>query len=356
MPEMAQREGALVLETLRGLLAPRRLIPIVLVCVPLLVAQENLTRPTLAHPAIWLGAAMCVAFVLLAPVSYRVLFPEGMHGLGSVVRVALYTAIGAGAILTIGAVVPKLFGIGVTFMTARVSLAICLALFWVGGWGLGRDIGFEHSLARAHERGEALAREAQNAQLLALRAQLDPHFLFNTLNCIAEWCREDGEVAERAVLQLSAMLRSILEGVQAQSWPLRRELDLAEALFGLHRLRNPDRFTLKVERDPAVEEIPIAPLLLLPVAENAVKHGPAAGHKGEVVLSAKLEGDALSLKISNPGAYRGPRPGSSGLPTVERRLELAYPGAARLTIEAVGERTSVELRLPSSGPMPGAIR
>ena len=59
-----------------------------------------------------------------------------------------------------------------------------------------------------------MQRDAESARLLALKNHLDPHFLFNTLNAIAEWCRTDGEVAERAVLQLSSMLRVILEGVQ----------------------------------------------------------------------------------------------------------------------------------------------
>ena len=89
-------------------------------------------------------------------------------------------------------------------------MLVCLALFLVGGWGLARDIWFERRLARAEAQVVGLAREAERAQLMALRTHLDPHFLFNTLNAIAEWCRQDGETAERAVLQLSAMLRTVL--------------------------------------------------------------------------------------------------------------------------------------------------
>src|SRR4029077_13534367 len=136
---------------------------------------------------------------------------------------------------------------GQTLLTAPTSVVVFLALFLVGGWGLGRDMWLENELARAGARATLLAREAEGAQLLALRSHLDPHFLFNTLNAIAEWCREDGETAERAVLQLSAMLRTVLEGVKIPTWPLARELELARTLFALHLLRDPELFTITIE-------------------------------------------------------------------------------------------------------------
>src|SRR4030095_12586183 len=73
----------------------------------------------------------------------------------------------------------------------------------------------------ARRRGD-LGRGAERAELLALRSPLDPHFLFNTLNAIAEWCREDGEIAERAVMRLSAMLRTVLAGGGASTSALWR--------------------------------------------------------------------------------------------------------------------------------------
>ena len=132
-----------------------------------------------------------------------------------------------------------------------------------------------------------LAREAEGAQLLALRSHLDPHFLFNTLNAIAEWCREDGETAERAVMRLSAMLRTVLAGVRASTWPLAEELALLDTLFELHRLRDPDRVRVTRHLPEPLPDVAVPPMLLLPLAENAVKHGPAAGHAGEIVLTAR---------------------------------------------------------------------
>lgn len=345
-------EPSLVRSTTRSLLEPKRLIPILAVCAPLVAAQGSYSVDPLAIP---LGVAMCLAFVLVAPVSYRVLFPEGLDLSHGAIRLLLYGTIGAGVVLSIGAAVPKVLDMGATFLTARSSLVVCTALFLVGGWGLGRDIGLSDALAREKARAAALAREAELSQLLALRAHLDPHFLFNTLNAIAEWCREDGEIAERAVLQLSSMLRTVLAGVRRPSWPLSQELELVRTLFSLHLLRDPHRFRL-VEELSASQELEVPPMILLPLAENAVKHGPGAGHGGDIRLAVRREGDAVRILLENPGPYRGPREGSEGLPTVEKRLLHAYGGKAALRIGPAGEeRTALELSLPLAGPLPGVL-
>ncbi len=345
-------EASLIRSTTRALVEPRRLVPILLVCVPVVLAQRNFSKDPLAVP---LGVLMCMLFVGVAPVSYRVLFPEGLDFSHGAVRLVLYGSIGCGVVLTVGAVLPKVLDMGDTFLTARSSLAVCAALFLVGGWGLGRDIDFEASLAREKALTAAYMREAEQSQLLALRSHLDPHFLFNTLNAIAEWCREDGEVAERAVLQLSAMLRTVLAGVRAPSWPLEKELELVRTLFALHLLRDPNRFSLELDVDESAKGVPVPPLLLLPLAENAVKHGPAAGHGGKLSLRICRQGDALQVTLRNPGDYRGPRDGSHGLPTVQKRLELAYAGAARFQIRGEAGQTQVELSLPVAGPVPGVM-
>lgn len=344
------RSPGVVEETLRALVQPKRLVPIAVVAAPLLVAQQQLSRPP---EAFLIGLGLCLAFVFVAPLSWRVLFPEGATGPALAARLLLYAAIGCGVILSLGVALPRLLDIGPTFLTLRSSLAVTLALFLVGGWGLARDVSFEHRLERERARSEALAREAERAQLLALRAQLDPHFLFNTLNAIAEWCRQDGAVAERAVLQLAAMLRSVLDGVRAPTWPLEDELALVDALFALHLLRDASLFTLRREIDPALLQVAVPPLVLLPLAENAVKHGPSRGLRGELALVVRREGDALVVELENPGPPGPPREGSAGLPDLERRLALAYDGAARLELRPAGSGTRASLRLPIAGPREG---
>ncbi|UQA55978.1 sensor histidine kinase [Polyangium aurulentum] len=328
----------LALATLRALAAPRRLVPILVVIVPLLVAQAwSGGSGTLA-----VGVALCASFTLLAPVSWRAIAADRP----TLLRVLAYAALGAIVVLGIGGVIPRWLRLPPSLLTAPWNLVCSLALYWVGGWGLGRDIDLEMRLVAQRERAERLAREAERAQLLALRAHLDPHFLFNTLNAIAEWCRVDGAVAEQAVLRLASMLRAILAGVRAEWWPLEQEITLVHTLFELFHLRDPSRFTVVTEIEPGLSSKSVPPLVLLLLAENAMKHGPGAGHEGEVRLAIRGAEGALRVTLSNPGAYVGPRPGSDGLPTVERRLALAYDGRARLTIRGEGDRTRVDLELP----------
>jgi LytS/YehU family sensor histidine kinase len=275
------------------------------------------------------------------------MFPLRRKTSGSTsLRVALYGLSGILLIVGIGRGIPEVIGMGRTFLTTRPSLLSAVALYWVGGWGLARDIDLEANLKESQDRAEALAREAEHAQLLALRSHLDPHFLFNTLNAIAEWCRQDGAVAERAILRLSSMLRTVMSGITITSWPLTRELELIDSLFDLYLIRDPQLFvyTRDIPADLPVFEVP--PMILLPIAENAMKHGPSAGHRGELVLYVRAEGGELTMELSNPGAYRGPRDGGSGLPIIEKRLALAYGDRAKFGIRGDGERTIVSVRLP----------
>jgi two-component system, LytTR family, sensor histidine kinase AlgZ len=332
-------EGSIVRATWRALLHPRRLLPILAVCAPLLIAQS---RWSMDRFGLLIGVLFCLSFIFIAPVSYRVLFPDGLDLSHGAVRLVLYGLVGAGVVLSVGAGIPKVFGLGYTFLTERTSLLVISALFLVGGWGLGRDIGFEQRVHR-------LQAEAERAQLLALKSHLDPHFLFNTLNAIAEWCRIDGEVAEAAVLRLSAMLRAVLEGVRAPLWPLEKELELVEMLFELHLLRDKALFSLERSLPSPLPRVQVPPMSLVSLAENAMKHGPGAGHRGVVQLSARLEPGQVVIVLENPGAFRGPRVGSEGLPSLRKQLELTWGGNAALIVEAAGaDRTRATLRIPSS--------
>jgi len=362
-----------VRSTVRGLLAPRRAIPIALVVVPLTIIQDAYSRDPLAVP---LALLMCGSFVLVGPSLWRALFPmarpRSSHArvadpprrrsallaehATNALRVLVYAGVGATLVLGIGRALPDLVGAGQTFLTSKPSLAVCVALFWVGGWGLARDIELEEHLHRERARGEALEREAEHAQLLALRSHLDPHFLFNTLNAIAEWCREDGAVAEKAIVQLSSMLRTMMTGISAKTWPLAKELELANALFAMHAIRDPTLFTVRLELPDPIPEVDVPPMLLLPLAENAMKHGPLARHRGEVVLRVTIAADKVRIEISNPGAFKGPREGGNGLAIVKKRLELTFVTGASFTIEAEGDdRTHAVVVVPKSLTSPVVV-
>ncbi len=349
-PRSSVAAGALWVETMLALAAPRRAVPILLVSVPLVLAQQRFSPH---GQALWVALLMCGLFLALAPFAWRLLVSRGASRRLQPLLMLLYVVAG-GLPAALGWLLPEAFGLGETFLTAGINLFVSAALFWVGGWGLARDIDLELGLERERARAETLAREAERVQLLAMRAHLDPHFLFNTLNAIAEYCREDGALAERAILQLSALLRKVLQGAQAPSWPLELELELARDLLELHHLRDPERFSLALDVEPGVEATPVPPLLLLPLVENAMKHGPGSGHRGEVRLSLRRAGDAVAFSLTNPGPYAGPRVGGQGIDTVQRRLRLAYEGAAQLRLgqqERDGAPCTVaDLRLPTHGP------
>ena len=306
------------------------------------------------HPlALPLGALMCVAFVVVAPATWRYLFPfDQEEQKDALFRLGLYALLCAGVVSGLGSSLPRMLDMPATFLTLRPSLVVCICLFWVGGWGLGRDIDFERRLADERARAKRLAEDAERARLLAVANHLDPHFLFNTLNAIAEWCREDGKIAEAAVLRLSALLRSIMEGLDdTRAWSLAREVELLRGLWELHRLRDPNvfRYTIDVPEGMTTREVP--PLLLLGLAENAIKHGPAAGHRGEVRLCVHEDADGLRLVLENPGPYRGPRDGGQGVALTQRRARAFFGDRAEVTLQAIpgdarAERTRATLRLP----------
>jgi two-component system sensor histidine kinase AlgZ len=321
--------------TVRGLLAPRRAIPIALVVVPLTIIQDAYSRDAFAVP---IALLMCGSFLLVGPSLWRALFPmDRERSAPALLRAALYAFVGAALVLAIGRVLPGLVGAGQTFLTTKPSLAVCIALFWVGGWGLARDIDLEEQFRRERARAEALQREAEHAQLLALKSHLDPHFLFNTLNAIAEWCREDGAVAEKAIVQLSSMLRTMLGAIHTATWPLAKEVELVDALLALHLVRDPSAFTLERDVPDPMPAIDVPPMMLLPLAENAMKHGPLARQKGAVRFAIVIGRDSVTITLSNPGRFGGRRDGGSGLPIVEKRLALAYGDRATFTIAADGE-------------------
>jgi len=145
------------------------------------------------------------------------------------------------------------------------------------------------------------------------------------------------------------MLRTMMTGIQSTTWPLAKEVELATALFAMHAIRDPSQFTVRLEMPDPLPDVDVPPMLLLPLAENAVKHGPLARNKGEVVLRITLVRDLVRIELSNPGAFAGPRDGGNGLAIVKKRLTLAFGNGASFTISAEGaDRTHAVVVVPSS--------
>ena len=346
------KRGLLVRDTARALLETRRLVPILVVSVPLVLAQARYSHGRLAVP---LGVLICLAFVLVAPLSWRALFPEEERDGHRIVRLLAYAFIGVAVVGSLGVAVPELFHMGQTFLGAPASLGVSLALFLVGGWGLGRDIGLEASLRRERARAAALAREAERSHLLALRAHLDPHFLFNTLNAIAEWCREDGETAERAICNSPRCCEPSSKVYASPPGRSRASSISSAAYFRCISSAIPERSPSSGTSRGRSRTSPCLHSSCSPWRRTRSSTAPPRGSEGEIAVHAHAADGELTLTIENPGTYAGPRPGGEGLPVVQQRLKLAYGGKAQLSLSARGARTRAEVRVPSSGPAPGVI-
>lgn len=338
-------EGILA-STLAALAAPRRLIPIVIVCAALVWAQVQFS---VDRSAAGVGIALCIAFVLAAPYSWRFLAPTKARRFSALGRLAAYACTGAVVVWVLGVWVPDQIGVPRTFLTGPAALGVSMTLYWVGGWGLGPDIELEIELLNEQQRSARLASAARAAEAAALRQRLEPHFLFNTLNAIAEWCVGDPPVAERAVLSLAALVRQAFQSSRAELWQVEEELGACQALMNLYELRDPDALSGTIDAQ-GIPPCGIPPLTLLTLLENAYKHGPSAGFPGTVELRARSQGDSVVFEIGNPGPLGKPTPKSAGLALVRRRLDLTYGGQATLELERVERCVLTTLTIPIRRP------
>jgi len=198
---------------------------------------------------------------------------------------------------------------------------------------------------------------AREAELRALRAQLNPHFLFNSLNSINALVGADPEGARRMCERLGDFLRRTLALGAREAVPLREELALVDRYLDIEQVRFGER--LRVERavDPALLDCTVPPLLLQPLVENAIKHGVQNVLEGGAVsLGASREGETLVLTVENPIAADAPaRAGEGvGLENVRRRLAAFGARAARLTAGRIEDRYRVKLELPMTHGAGGA--
>jgi two-component system, LytTR family, sensor kinase len=185
------------------------------------------------------------------------------------------------------------------------------------------------------------------ARLEALRLQLHPHFLFNTLNAISAFVDADPERARRMIARLGELLRRTLNGGTAAELPLSQELDLLAPYLEIQRIRFGDRLSIELDVPDGAEAALIPTLLLQPLVENAVEHGVRRTHDGaRVRLTAKRAGDRLRLEIEDNGP--GPTGSGQGVGLANTRARLAglYGEAARLELRAVPSGTVVTIELP----------
>ena len=192
-----------------------------------------------------------------------------------------------------------------------------------------------------YRRSAQLEAQLAQAQLSALRMQLHPHFLFNTLHAISELVHENPGAAERMIVRLSDLLRLTLDQSAAAEVPLHQEIEFLKRYLEIEQVRFEDRLDVDFEVEPATLEAAVPNFLLQPLVENALRHGLADKlHGGQLRIECRRSDGRLSMRVSDngPGARVTEIHAGLGLGITQQRLQRLYRGEHRL-----------ELRNPASG-------
>ncbi len=208
---------------------------------------------------------------------------------------------------------------------------------------LGLRYGYVHVQWRLQIEAQA------RTEVEALTARIRPHFLFNSMNTIAGLVHEDADLAERVIEDLSDLFRAALAAGE-RAHPLGRELELCRRYLAIEGLRLGERLRIEWDVDAAPMDLPVPPLLLQPLVENAVYHGiQPLPEGGTLRLQVLADAGELRVLIENPRPLQPPaRAGGHGMAqeNVRRRLHYAFSERASLEVQQRAGYYGVKLRLP----------
>jgi len=195
-----------------------------------------------------------------------------------------------------------------------------------------------------------LKEENKVAELKALKAQIEPHFLFNSLNVISAYCRTDGEKARELILNLSNYFRATLE-IEGDFSTLKKELALIKAYVAIEQARFSNRLEVKFLIDDNLLDIKFPILVLQPIVENSIKHGILKKINGGIVtISIRNDENDVSIEISDNGVgFENADESLStglGLKNINNRLRLLYGESYSLNIVSSNNGSSVNFNIP----------
>jgi len=283
---------------------------------------------------------------------WRALVPRVM--LMAIVLSLLWSGLGYGYTFgVLGQPWTQKFGIGLVFLASSLNGTAIMV-----GW---QSIYFFYHMLDRVQRMQIeqlrLAANVKEAELRALKSQVNPHFLFNSLNSLRALIDEDAPRARESVTRLANILRYSLQSGQVETVALREELQTVEDYLALEQIRHEERLTVLWEVTPDAALQPVPPMLVQTLVENAVKYGISTRREGgQVKISAGIEGSALLIRVSNPGELALPanaasaKAGSStgvGLRNASERLKLLYGEQAMLRLlEEPAGCVTAEVTLP----------
>ncbi len=229
-----------------------------------------------------------------------------------------------------------------------ISMIIGVIYFW-----RERSLLAEMRLARESERVATMEREAMLANLRALQAQIEPHFLFNTLANVVGLIHPAPDTAKHMLEQFIAYLRTSLANSREQDTTLGQEFELMKHFLAILQIRMGDRLSWEVDLPAELAGMPLPSMMLQPLVENAIKHGlEPKVDGGTIQLRARRENGSVQIAIIDTGlGFSGANSPGIGLRNVRERLDKLFAGRAGLSIEENAPTgTRVILTLPEAEP------
>ncbi len=342
---------------------PGRLLPYLAACAPLAAVVTAL----LARPGgLFLGEAVALAVPLTAAFAFMGLsawylcrqFPlrrarivplAVAHALAGVLISGLW--VGFGAVLSAGySVVPAFQGLPGRFATQAIALLAAGFLLYVLAAALNYVLLALEVAAEAERREAEMQILAREAELAVLRAQIRPHFLFNSLNSISALATSDPPKAQEMCVRLAGFLRQSLAVGERKTISVAEELALSRAYLQVEALRFGERLEVEEDLDERGDACQVPPLLLQPLIENAVRHGIASRIEGgKVRVSVACSAGRLRILIENPLDPDAPsRPGTGvGLANVRQRLAARWGQEGLFAARRLADRFLVVISVPA---------
>ncbi len=233
--------------------------------------------------------------------------------------------------------------------SASISIWSTTLLLWLMIY-LG--VHYFERLRRAEIDRVRLEVAAKDAQLRSLLAQLNPHFLFNSLNSLRALIVEDPARAQTMVTELAEILRYSLKADSADTVPLAAEMEAVQTYLKLEAIRLEDRLRVKLDIAPGVLGVPVPPMLVQTLVENAVKHGISRlSGGGEITIHAHESLGALHVQVVNSGQLATIGDTQLGLKNVRERLRLLFGERAKLTLRNLDlDNVIAEVVIPHARP------
>jgi two-component system, LytTR family, sensor histidine kinase AlgZ len=298
---------------------------------------ELLCLPVLA------SSYVCRAAPIGSSEAWRIL---ATIGVASIITAGIWLELGHGWLWIVSPSAPSPYAV-FDMMTMPAALGAALTFMLASAINYAAIATDERQTATARAlRSEVGAREAE---LRALRAQVNPHFLFNCLHSISSLIGSDPPGARLMCIELADFFRESLRVGTLDRVALSTEVDLTRRYLDIERLRFGKRLEVTMTADPAAGDLLVPPLLLQPLAENAVRHGVATlVDGGHVAIAVAHQGARLEIRVENPYDPEERRGGTGiGLTNVRARLDATYGGAATLRAEGTDSRFVVLVSLPA---------